>query len=117
MVDHADGVVSRYVHASKLLVKKGQVVDAQTPLGYMGDTGAAHGKHWHIGLENHGMAVDWVPRLNEQENTVTRIPGQQDLINFIRVKREQRSEELKADIRQAQERLEALGRIEEQWPV
>lgn len=41
----------KYLHCDKLAVKKGQKVDENTILGYVGQTGAATGIHLHLGYQ------------------------------------------------------------------
>lgn len=59
-IEHGNGEVSRYCHARRLVVFDRQKVTRDTPLGYMGDTGAARGKHWHIGFKRDWQGVDWL---------------------------------------------------------
>lgn len=46
-VDHGFGVVTRYAHASKLLVQRGQTVERGQTIGLVGETGLAVGPHLH----------------------------------------------------------------------
>lgn len=45
---HPDGYLTLYAHLSERLVKVGDIVDADTPLGHESDTGNAYGKHLHF---------------------------------------------------------------------
>ena len=48
-IRHPNGMFSRYAHLKKgILVRKGDNVNAETVLGYMGDSGRAYGKHLHF---------------------------------------------------------------------
>jgi murein DD-endopeptidase MepM/ murein hydrolase activator NlpD len=47
-VDHGNGYLTHYAHASKLLVKPGQKVRAGTPLALEGSTGDSTGPHLHF---------------------------------------------------------------------
>jgi murein DD-endopeptidase MepM/ murein hydrolase activator NlpD len=50
VIDDGNGYRSIYAHFSKVVVKKGQVVEAGEFLGYEGMTGRASGCHLHYGL-------------------------------------------------------------------
>jgi murein DD-endopeptidase MepM/ murein hydrolase activator NlpD len=56
-IDHGQGVVSLYLHLSKLGAKEGDVVKAGDVVGYVGSTGFATGPHLHWALYVHGVAV------------------------------------------------------------
>lgn len=57
-IDHGDGTSTVYAHASKLLVEKGQRVEAGQPLGLVGQTGQATGPHLHFELRRHDHPVN-----------------------------------------------------------
>lgn len=64
-IDHGQGVVSFYIHLSKVLVKGGQVVDAGEMIGKVGATGRASGPHLHFSLYVNGDATspsEWYTR-------------------------------------------------------
>ena len=46
-IDHGHGVVTRYAHTSKMVVKAGQVVTRGEVIGMVGSTGLAVGPHLH----------------------------------------------------------------------
>ncbi len=48
IVEHADGMRTRYAHLSERLVKKGDVLAAGQPLGRAGHSGRATGTHLHF---------------------------------------------------------------------
>src|SRR4051812_19174868 len=50
VIDDGNGYRSVYAHFGKIVVKKGQTVEAGTLLGYEGRTGRASGCHLHYGL-------------------------------------------------------------------
>jgi murein DD-endopeptidase MepM/ murein hydrolase activator NlpD len=60
-LDHGQGVLSIFMHLSRIQVKRGDVVKAGQTIGTLGDTGAATGPHLHWGLYVNGEAVDPVP--------------------------------------------------------
>ena len=47
-VDHGNGLVSRYAHASKRLAKEGDVVLRGQKIGEVGSTGRSTGPHLHF---------------------------------------------------------------------
>lgn len=57
-VDHGDGLVTRYAHASKLLVKKGQVVMPGEQIAKVGSTGRSTGAHLHFEILRDGRFVN-----------------------------------------------------------
>ncbi|WP_037545269.1 peptidoglycan DD-metalloendopeptidase family protein [Stappia stellulata] len=46
-IEHPSGVVTRFAHMSRILVKKGQTVTAREPIGRVGSTGRSTGPHLH----------------------------------------------------------------------
>lgn len=57
-LDHGQGVVSIYMHLSRIDVKEGNFVKPGQVIGAVGSTGAATGPHLHWGLYVDGQAVD-----------------------------------------------------------
>lgn len=57
-VDHGQGLVSIYIHLSKIDVKQGQIVAAGQKIAEVGSTGFATGPHLHWGLYINGTSVD-----------------------------------------------------------
>jgi murein DD-endopeptidase MepM/ murein hydrolase activator NlpD len=60
-VDHGQGVISIFIHLSRIDVKEGDSVKAGQTIGGIGSTGAATGPHLHWGLYVNGLSVDPVP--------------------------------------------------------
>lgn len=60
-VDHGQGVVSIFIHLSRIDVKEGDRVEIGQRIGAMGATGATTGPHLHWGLYVNGQSVDPVP--------------------------------------------------------
>lgn len=58
VLDHGDGLESRYAHCDTLAVKPGQVVRAGDVVATVGATGRATGAHLHFELRDDGRAVD-----------------------------------------------------------
>lgn len=53
-VDHGHGLVTRYAHLSRALVREGQTVQANMPLGRSGASGRTTGAHLHYELRING---------------------------------------------------------------
>ena len=58
LINHGDGYVSRYAHASQLLVKEGARVDYHQPIALVGTTGRSTGPHLHFEIIKNGAAVN-----------------------------------------------------------
>jgi murein DD-endopeptidase MepM/ murein hydrolase activator NlpD len=56
-VDHGNGVITRYAHLSKILVAKGDVVQAAQEIGKVGATGRVTGPHLHFEVRIDGLPV------------------------------------------------------------
>jgi murein DD-endopeptidase MepM/ murein hydrolase activator NlpD len=64
-INHGQGVVSFYIHLSKILVKPGEMVKAGQQIGKIGATGRASGPHLHFSIYTNGNAtspLDWFSR-------------------------------------------------------
>ena len=57
-IDHGDGLISMYMHLSRVGVEVGQRVERGQKIGAVGSTGRATGPHLHFGLRWHGARVD-----------------------------------------------------------
>lgn len=57
-IDHGNGLITRYAHAFKRVVKVGDVVVRGTKIGEVGKTGRATGTHLHFEVRQHGAPVN-----------------------------------------------------------
>ena len=65
MVEHPNGMHTVYGHASKNLVKAGDVVTTDTAIALVGSTGRATGPHLHFEVRRNDIPVDPLPLFNE----------------------------------------------------
>ena len=63
VIDHGDGVVTKYMHHSELYVEEGEQVEKGQQIGLSGSTGDSTGNHLHFQLEIGEEAVDPAPYL------------------------------------------------------
>ncbi len=64
VIRHDDGTETRYAHASKTLVKKGDRVTPETQIAQVGSSGRATGPHLHFEYHVDGKAVNPMSVLN-----------------------------------------------------
>lgn len=57
-IDHGQGVVTRYGHAAKLLVKAGEIVEQSQKIATVGSTGKSTGPHLHFEVSKDGVSID-----------------------------------------------------------
>ena len=69
-IDHGDGMITRYAHASKLLVKPGELVGRGQEIALVGSTGQSTGPHLHFEVRLEGQPLD--PRLFLQSPDTSR---------------------------------------------
>ena len=55
---HGDGLETRYAHASKLFVKKGDLVNKRDVIALVGNTGRSTGPHLHYEIRLNGRPLD-----------------------------------------------------------
>jgi lysostaphin len=65
-IDHGQGVVTSYLHLSRLKARKGQKVKQGEVVGYVGSTGFSTAPHLHWSLVVHAVSVNplpWLPAI------------------------------------------------------
>ena len=60
-IDHGNGLVTLYAHASQLCVKVGDTVNAGDVIALVGSTGNSTGNHLHFSVLSGGKYVDPAP--------------------------------------------------------
>jgi murein DD-endopeptidase MepM/ murein hydrolase activator NlpD len=70
-VDHGDGLITMYMHMSRVDVAEGQAVRRGDRVGAVGSTGRATGPHLHFGLRWRGARVDPALLLGKPEAILT----------------------------------------------
>ena len=58
VIDHGNGMVTKYMHHSALAVTAGQSVSKGQQVGYVGSTGYSSGPHLHFQVEMNGSPVN-----------------------------------------------------------
>jgi len=58
IIDHGYGILTRYAHLDRILVKPGDVVKRYTIIGKVGDTGRSTGPHLHYEVVTDGKNVN-----------------------------------------------------------
>ena len=56
VINHGNGLVTKYMHHSSLCVSAGQYVEKGQQIGYVGSTGQSTGPHLHFQVELNGVA-------------------------------------------------------------
>jgi murein DD-endopeptidase MepM/ murein hydrolase activator NlpD len=57
-IDHGNGLISRYAHASRLLLKEGDIVVPGQQVAAVGSTGRSTGPHLHFEIIRDGRYID-----------------------------------------------------------
>ncbi|MET1254047.1 M23 family metallopeptidase [Aliikangiella maris] len=65
-INHGDGLITRYAHNKKTLVKKGDVVTKGQIISKMGNSGRSTGAHVHYEVLKNGKSVNPLPYVNRR---------------------------------------------------
>ena len=57
-IDHGNGIVTKYAHTSKILVKRGEKVTRGQVVAKVGNSGLSSGPHLHYEIHVNGRVVD-----------------------------------------------------------
>ena len=69
LIEHENGMYSRYAHLKYVYCKVGETVDENTSIGYMGDSGKANGVHLHFEVQTNASSssrIDPTPYLTKK---------------------------------------------------
>jgi murein DD-endopeptidase MepM/ murein hydrolase activator NlpD len=72
-VDHGNGLITRYAHGSRLIVKKGDLVKRGQQIALVGSTGRSTGPHLHFEVLVQGVQQDPYKFLNASSQAVAQI--------------------------------------------
>ncbi len=61
VIDHGHGLITRYAHLDRYVVKKGDYVKAGKAIGAVGSTGKSSGPHLHFEVIQDGIHIDPAP--------------------------------------------------------
>ena len=67
LIDHGNGLTTKYMHFSHTFVKEGQEVTKGQQIGLTGTTGRSTGIHLHFQVEENGVAVNPTTYLSTEE--------------------------------------------------
>jgi murein DD-endopeptidase MepM/ murein hydrolase activator NlpD len=67
-IDHGNELVSRYAHASRVFVKKGDLIKRGQKIAEVGNTGRSTGSHLHFEVLVQGVQQDPQKFLNAGQN-------------------------------------------------
>lgn len=57
-IDHGQGIVTRYGHADRLLVRAGERIEQSQQIATVGSTGKSTGPHLHFEISKGGVSID-----------------------------------------------------------
>ena len=69
-IDHGNGIRTLYAHLHKILVEKGEVVEASDRIGLVGNSGRTTGAHLHYEIQVDGRPTDPIKFLKAGKRTV-----------------------------------------------
>lgn len=82
LIEHENGMYSRYCHLKYVYCKVGENVDENTTIGYMGDSGKANGVHLHFEVQTNASSSS---RINPTPYLTKKIVEKEETKNEIKV--------------------------------
>lgn len=84
-LEHGNGYTTIYAHMKQntIKVKVGDVVNAGTVLGYMGDSGYTFGAHLHFELRKNNTAINPQDYMNDKKTIPAYTPKEETGNNYI----------------------------------
>ena len=61
IIDHGQGYKTKYAHLSKILIKEGEFIGDNTPIGKMGNSGHSTGTHLHYEIMKECLPINPLP--------------------------------------------------------
>lgn len=74
-IDHGNDLITRYAHASQVMVRKGDIVKRGQKIAEVGSTGRSTGPHLHFEVWVSGVVQDPRRFLDAGENLAAALPG------------------------------------------
>ena len=68
IIDHGDGLVSKYAHNKINLAREGDDVDSDTIIAQVGETGNTTGPHVHLEINDNGFYIDPVQLIAKRQD-------------------------------------------------
>lgn len=86
LIKHNNGYTSLYAHLQTVNVSVGQIVDENTNIGVMGNTGYSCGRHLHFEVRNaSGIKINPEPYLTKSINEEVLQPVQVSIVKTVQV--------------------------------
>ena len=86
LIKHNNGYTSLYAHLQTVNVSVGQIVDENTTIGVMGNTGYSCGRHLHFEVRNaSGIKINPEPYLTKSINEEVLQPVQDSVVKTVQV--------------------------------
>ncbi len=86
LIKHNNGYTSLYAHLQTVNVSVGQIVDENTNIGVMGNTGYSCGRHLHFEVRNaSGIKINPEPYLTKSINEEVLQPVQDSIVKTVQV--------------------------------
>jgi murein DD-endopeptidase MepM/ murein hydrolase activator NlpD len=74
-IDHGNELITRYAHASRVMVKKGDIVRRGQPIAEVGVTGRTTGPHLHFEVWHNGVVLNPQSFLQAGDTQLAKLPA------------------------------------------